>query len=218
MLIVMIDIRLRFGQKLPVRHKRSDATKIIPCADARRHFARAVLSRRRSARRRAPRDQVLLAVMGSPHSPDRRHRRRRPLTSKVAIVSRSTQPGRRRRLPVRAGRIGKPSSTRAELRQHAGRASGRSRSRPAWSRRGRRDPGDDLQRQHRGADRGDRADAGRRCDYDGDARIDGVPGTAAPIVLNFMDVVGSVAGKLLPTGDVIDGITLEVTSSTSRCR
>ena len=45
--------------------------------------------------------------------------------------------------------------------------------------------------------------------YGGDARIDGVPGTAAPIVLNFMDVVGSISGKLLPTGntrDVIDGI------------
>ena len=50
---------------------------------------------------------------------------------------------------------------------------------------------------------------GRKVRYTGDARIDGVPGTAAPIVLNFMDVVGSVAGKLLPTGnlrDVIDGI------------
>ena len=50
--------------------------------------------------------------------------------------------------------------------------------------------------------------AGEVC-YAGDARIDGVPGTAAPIVLNFMDVVGSVAGKLLPTGnvrDVIDGV------------
>ena len=45
--------------------------------------------------------------------------------------------------------------------------------------------------------------------YTGDARIDGVPGTAAPIVLNFMDVVGSMSGKLLPTGnvrDTIDGI------------
>ena len=30
--------------------------------------------------------------------------------------------------------------------------------------------------------------------YTGDARIDGVPGTTSPIVLNFMDVVGSVAG------------------------
>ena len=50
---------------------------------------------------------------------------------------------------------------------------------------------------------------GRQMKYTGDARIDGVPGTAAPIVLNFMDVVGSISGKLLPTGntrDVIDGI------------
>jgi 4-oxalomesaconate tautomerase len=45
--------------------------------------------------------------------------------------------------------------------------------------------------------------------YEGDAAIDGVPGTSAPIYLNFMDVVGSVTGALLPTGnlrDVIDGI------------
>jgi hypothetical protein len=50
---------------------------------------------------------------------------------------------------------------------------------------------------------------GRVVSYTGDARIDGVPGTAAPIVLNFMDVVGSISGKLMPTGkprDVIDGI------------
>lgn len=50
---------------------------------------------------------------------------------------------------------------------------------------------------------------GRVVSYTGDARIDGVPGTAAPIVLNFMDVVGSISGKLLPTGtarDIIDGI------------
>lgn len=46
-------------------------------------------------------------------------------------------------------------------------------------------------------------------EYDGDARIDGVPGTAAPVTLNFMDVVGSTCGALLPTGnlrDVIDGV------------
>ncbi|ESR25524.1 4-oxalomesaconate tautomerase [Lutibaculum baratangense] len=45
--------------------------------------------------------------------------------------------------------------------------------------------------------------------YEGDAAIDGVPGTAAPIVLNFMDVIGSKTGKLFPTGnprDLIDGI------------
>ncbi len=45
--------------------------------------------------------------------------------------------------------------------------------------------------------------------YDGDTAIDGVPGSAAPIPLNFMEVVGSRTGKLFPTGqpiDVIDGI------------
>ena len=45
--------------------------------------------------------------------------------------------------------------------------------------------------------------------YDGDTAIDGVPGTAAPIRLNFMDIVGTKTGKLLPTGnarDVIDGV------------
>lgn len=50
---------------------------------------------------------------------------------------------------------------------------------------------------------------GGRVNYDGTAAIDGVPGTAAPIYLNFMDVVGSSTGALLPTGavrDVIDGI------------
>jgi len=47
--------------------------------------------------------------------------------------------------------------------------------------------------------------------YDGDACIDGVPGTAAPITLNFRDIVGSKTGKLLPTGettDVVDGVEI----------
>lgn len=50
---------------------------------------------------------------------------------------------------------------------------------------------------------------GRQVRYDGTARIDGVPGTAAPIRLNFLDVAGSVCGSLLPTGrvrDEIDGV------------
>jgi 4-oxalomesaconate tautomerase len=45
--------------------------------------------------------------------------------------------------------------------------------------------------------------------YEGDAAIDGVPGTAAPVKLNFRSAIGSVTGKLLPTGrplDVIDGV------------
>lgn len=47
--------------------------------------------------------------------------------------------------------------------------------------------------------------------YEGDTAIDGVPGTAAPIELTFLDVVGSATGSLLPTGhlrDVIDGVEL----------
>lgn len=52
---------------------------------------------------------------------------------------------------------------------------------------------------------------GGRVDYAGDARIDGVPGTAAPITINFLDTAGSVCSGLLPTGnvrDVIDGISV----------
>jgi len=47
--------------------------------------------------------------------------------------------------------------------------------------------------------------------YTGTARIDGVPGTAAPVLLDFRDVAGSTCGKLLPTGSVrdsVDGIEL----------
>ena len=48
--------------------------------------------------------------------------------------------------------------------------------------------------------------------YDGDARIDGVPGTAAPIPIEFKDIAGSMCGALLPTGNVRDRITgLDVT-------
>ena len=40
--------------------------------------------------------------------------------------------------------------------------------------------------------------------YEGGARIDGVPGTAAAIPLEFLDVAGSSCGKLLPTGNASD--------------
>jgi len=45
--------------------------------------------------------------------------------------------------------------------------------------------------------------------YEGKAAIDGVPGTAAPVGINFKGGVGSVTKKLLPTGkpsDIIDGV------------
>jgi 4-oxalomesaconate tautomerase len=47
---------------------------------------------------------------------------------------------------------------------------------------------------------------GGRVRYDGEARIDGVPGTAAPIPIDFLDVAGSSCGALLPTGNLIDVI------------
>ena len=47
---------------------------------------------------------------------------------------------------------------------------------------------------------------GRRVAYCGDARIDGVPGTAAPIAIDFLDTAGSVCSAMLPTGRVRDEI------------
>ncbi len=50
---------------------------------------------------------------------------------------------------------------------------------------------------------------GGRVRYDGNAAIDGVPGTAAPIHLAFLDAAGAKTGKLFPTGntrDVIQGV------------
>ncbi|NIF00397.1 4-oxalomesaconate tautomerase [Pantoea sp. Acro-805] len=48
-------------------------------------------------------------------------------------------------------------------------------------------------------------------EYQGDTQIDGVPGTAAEQVLRFADIAGSSCGALLPTGravDTFDGINV----------
>src|SRR5690606_12811831 len=47
---------------------------------------------------------------------------------------------------------------------------------------------------------------GKAVEYEGSAHIDGVPGTAAPIICNYLDVAGSVCGSLLPTGNVVDEV------------
>ncbi len=53
---------------------------------------------------------------------------------------------------------------------------------------------------------------GGHISYEGDAYIDGVPGTSAPILINFLDTAGSVCDGLLPTGSVKDEIEgIEVT-------
>ncbi|MBP6116700.1 MAG: 4-oxalomesaconate tautomerase [Neisseriaceae bacterium] len=45
---------------------------------------------------------------------------------------------------------------------------------------------------------------GGRISYEGDTRIDGVPGSSAAIEISFLDTAGSVCGSLLPTGQAID--------------
>ena len=47
---------------------------------------------------------------------------------------------------------------------------------------------------------------GGRVSYDGDARIDGVPGQHAPVPLMFTGLAGSMCGAMLPTGRPVDQI------------
>jgi 4-oxalomesaconate tautomerase len=47
---------------------------------------------------------------------------------------------------------------------------------------------------------------GGHVEYAGEARIDGVPGTAAPVPIVFSETAGSTCGALLPTGHAVDEI------------
>ncbi|WP_339379989.1 4-oxalomesaconate tautomerase [Aromatoleum evansii] len=50
---------------------------------------------------------------------------------------------------------------------------------------------------------------GGKVTYEGSFHLDGVPGSSAPVTLNFLDPAGTRTGRLLPTGnaqDVIDGL------------
>ena len=56
--------------------------------------------------------------------------------------------------------------------------------------------------------------------YAGDARIDGVPGAAAPVPLQFRDTAGATCGALLPTGracDRVDGIEVTLIDNGMPC-
>ncbi len=56
--------------------------------------------------------------------------------------------------------------------------------------------------------------------YTGDARIDGVPGAAAPVPLQFRDTAGATCGALLPTGragDRVDGIEVTLIDNGMPC-
>ncbi len=56
--------------------------------------------------------------------------------------------------------------------------------------------------------------------YSGATRIDGVPGTAAPITLEFRDTAGSSCGALLPTGnsfDTVNGVAVTLIDNGMPC-
>jgi 4-oxalomesaconate tautomerase len=56
--------------------------------------------------------------------------------------------------------------------------------------------------------------------YQGEAKIDGVPGTSAPVPLEFRDTAGSSCGALLPTGnavDVIEGVACTLIDNGMPC-
>lgn len=61
---------------------------------------------------------------------------------------------------------------------------------------------------------------GGKVSYAGDARIDGVPGTAAAVPLEFRDTAGSSCGALLPSGqsvDVVDGVAITLIDNGMPC-
>ena len=56
--------------------------------------------------------------------------------------------------------------------------------------------------------------------YAGEARIDGVPGSHAPVPLEFRDTAGSSCGALLPTGnavDVVEGVAVTLIDNGMPC-
>ncbi|HKX79056.1 MAG TPA: 4-oxalomesaconate tautomerase [Novosphingobium sp.] len=56
--------------------------------------------------------------------------------------------------------------------------------------------------------------------YAGNAAIDGVPGTAAPILLEFSDLAGSTCGAMLPTGnavDIVEGVPVTLIDNGMPC-
>jgi 4-oxalomesaconate tautomerase len=61
---------------------------------------------------------------------------------------------------------------------------------------------------------------GGQVTYVGDAAIDGVPGAAAPIGLAFADIAGSTCGSLLPSGNAVDivcGVTVTLIDNGMPC-
>lgn len=159
----------------------------------------------------ATRDRVLLAVMGSP---DRRQidglGGAHPLTSKVGIVSKSTVPGvdldflfaqlqPDKDTVDTTPNCGNMLAAVVPFALEAGMLQAQGETSTFRVLTLNTDMQCDITVQTPGG----------QVEYAGDARIDGAPGSSAPITINFLDTAGSVCSGLLPTGqvkDVIDGI------------
>ena len=163
----------------------------------------------------ATRDRVLLAVMGSP---DKRQidglGGANPLTSKVGIISRSTTPGVA--LDFLFAQL-QPDKDTVDTTPNCGNML--AAVLPFALERGLIEAqGDTTTARVLTLNTGMQCDVtvhtpmtpfGRQVSYEGDARIDGVPGKSAPITINFLDTAGSVCSGLLPTGNVLDELTVE---------
>jgi 4-oxalomesaconate tautomerase len=156
----------------------------------------------------AERDALILSIMGSP---DMRQvdgiGGAHPLTSKIAIVSRSRRPNCDIDFLFGQVLLDKPmidyTPNCGNILAGVG---------PFAIERGLLPAGDDVTRvKVLIANTGTRAELaietpGGSVNYGGDTRIDGVPGCAAPIAIDFLDTAGSVCGALLPTGNTVDRV------------
>ena len=156
----------------------------------------------------AERDALILSIMGSP---DARQvdgiGGAHPLTSKIAIVSRSTRPDCD--VDFRFGQVllDKPMIDYTPNCGNILAGIG-----PFAIERGLVEARDPVTRvKVLITNTGTRAELvvetrGGSVNYAGEARIDGVPGGAAPIAIDFLDTAGSVCGALLPTGNMVDEV------------
>ena len=157
------------------------------------------------------RDQLLLRVMGTP---DPRQidgiGGAHPLTSKVAVISRSPDPGAD--VDYLFLQVGVEAATVSDRQNCGNILAGVG---PFAVERGLVAAADGQTRVRiRMVNSGALATAsfptpGRVVDYDGTTAISGVPGTAAAVLLDFADTEGSAGHGLLPTGrlrDLVDGV------------
>lgn len=159
----------------------------------------------------AVRDKLLLEIMGSP---DKRQidgmGGADPLTSKIAVVKRSTRPGVDVDYLFLQAFVDQPIITDAQNCGNILAGIG-----PFAIERGLVSAQDGETRVTIFMENTEQIAVARvktpggKVAYAGDAHLDGVPGTASPIPVVFKDTAGSSCGALLPTGkvvDVIDGV------------